>query len=288
MASIFQDQVSVIASWPARTSVWGGALAFYVLNLLFPFAIWAAGLAFAGMHPVVAIYATFLNRAFDQLLMDCAMHKAGVTFVLDRSGVTGPDGASHHGMWDMSLASIVPGLRLAAPRDGQQIRVALREAVDVEDGPTVIRFPKGSVADPLEAVATVGGLDVLAGDPAVDPEVLVVSVGSMAGTATTVAEKLAAEGHSTLVVDPRWVLPVPAALVELAGRSGRVAVIEDNNVSGGVGAEVARVLDEAEVTAPVHRFGLPKEFLAHASRAQVLESVGLTPEPIVERLRAHL
>ncbi len=248
----------------------------------------AAGLAFAGMHPVVAIYATFLNRAFDQLLMDCAMHKAGVTFVLDRSGVTGPDGASHHGMWDMSLASIVPGLRLAAPRDGQQIRVALREAVDVEDGPTVIRFPKGSVADPLEAVATVGGLDVLAGDPAVDPEVLVVSVGSMAGTATTVAEKLAAEGHSTLVVDPRWVLPVPAALVELAGRSGRVAVIEDNNVSGGVGAEVARVLDETGVTAPVHRFGLPKEFLAHASRAQVLESVGLTPEPIVERLRAHL
>ena len=248
----------------------------------------AAGLAFAGMHPVVAIYATFLNRAFDQLLMDCAMHKAGVTFVLDRSGVTGPDGASHNGMWDMSLASIVPGLRLAAPRDGQQIRVALREAVDVEDGPTVIRFPKGSVADPLEAVATVGGLDVLAGDPAVDPEVLVVSVGSMAGTATTVAEKLAAEGHSTLVVDPRWVLPVPAALVELAGRSGRVAVIEDNNVSGGVGAEVARVLDETGVTAPVHRFGLPKEFLAHASRAQVLESVGLTPEPIVERLRAHL
>ena len=122
----------------------------------------------------------------------------------------------------------------------------------------------------------------------IDPEVLVVSVGSMAGTATTVAEKLAAEGHSTLVVDPRWVLPVPAALVELAARSGRVAVIEDNNVSGGVGAEVARVLDEAEVTAPVHRFGLPKEFLAHASRAQVLESVGLTPEPIVERLRAHL
>ena len=186
----------------------------------------AAGLSYAGLHPVVAIYATFLNRAFDQLLMDCAMHKAGVTFVLDRSGVTGPDGASHHGMWDMSLASIVPGLRLAAPRDGQQIRVALREAVDVEDGPTVIRFPKGSVADPLEAVATVGGLDVLAGDPAVDPEVLVVSVGSMAGTATTVAEKLAAEGHSTLVVDPRWVLPVPAALVELAARSGRVAVIE--------------------------------------------------------------
>ena len=248
----------------------------------------SAGLAFAGMHPVVAIYATFLNRAFDQLLMDCAMHKAGVTFVLDRSGVTGPDGASHHGMWDMSLVSIVPGLRLAAPRDGQQIRRALREAVDIDDGPTVIRFPKGSVAEPLEAISTTEGLDVLAGDTAVDPEVLIVSVGSMAGTATTVGEKLEAEGHDVLVVDPRWVLPVPDGVIELARRAGRVAVIEDNSVAGGVGAEVSRALEDAGLSVPVHRFGLPKEFIEHASRAQVLEATGLTPEPIVERLRDHL
>ncbi|WP_277455592.1 1-deoxy-D-xylulose-5-phosphate synthase [Janibacter sp. DB-40] len=248
----------------------------------------AAGLAFAGMHPVVAIYATFLNRAFDQLLMDCAMHRAGVTFVLDRSGVTGPDGASHHGMWDMSLVSIVPGLRLAAPRDGQQIRRALREAVDIDDGPTVIRFPKGSVAEPLEAISTTEGLDVLAGDTAVDPEVLIVSVGSMAGTATTVGEKLEAEGHDVLVVDPRWVLPVPDGVIELARRAGRVAVIEDNSVAGGVGAEVSRALEDAGLSVPVHRFGLPKEFIEHASRAQVLEATGLTPEPIVERLRDHL
>ncbi|WP_338752083.1 1-deoxy-D-xylulose-5-phosphate synthase [Janibacter alittae] len=248
----------------------------------------AAGLAFSGMHPVVAIYATFLNRAFDQLLMDCAMHRAGVTFVLDRSGVTGPDGASHHGMWDMSLVSIVPGLRLAAPRDGQQIRRALREAVDVDDAPTVIRFPKGSVAEPLEALATAEGLDVLAGDPEADPEVLIVAVGSMAGTATTVAEKLGAEGHDVLVVDPRWVLPVPDGIIELARRAGRVAVIEDNTIAGGVGAEVSRTLDEAGLATPVHRFGLPREFIAHASRGQVLEAAGLTPEPIVERLRTHL
>ena len=248
----------------------------------------SAGLAFAGMHPVVAIYATFLNRAFDQLLMDCAMHKAGVTFVLDRSGVTGPDGASHHGMWDMSLVSIVPGLRLAAPRDGQQIRRALREAVEVDDGPTVLRFPKGSVAEPIEARTTVEGLDVLAGDPEVDPEVLVVSVGAMASTAVTVAEKLAAEGHDALVVDPRWVLPVSDAVVDQARRAGRVAVIEDNNVAGGIGAEVSRTLEEAGVAVPVHRFGLPKEFIDHASRGQVLEAAGLVPEPIVERLRAHL
>lgn len=248
----------------------------------------AAGLAFSGAHPVIAIYATFLNRAFDQLLMDCAMHRAGVTFVLDRAGVTGPDGASHHGMWDMSLLSIVPGLRLAAPRDGQQIRRALREAVDVDDGPTVIRFPKGSVADPLEATGTVEGLDVLAGDPEVDPDVLVVSIGSMAGTASTVAEKLAAEGHSALVVDPRWVLPVPEGIITLARRAGHVAVIEDNSLAGGIGAEVSRALDEAGVATRAHRFGLPKEFIQHASRGQVLESVGLTPEPIVERLRALL
>ncbi len=247
----------------------------------------AAGLAFAGMHPVVAIYATFLNRAFDQLLMDCAMHRAGVTFVLDRSGVTGPDGASHHGMWDMSLVSIVPGLRLAAPRDGQQIRRALREAVDIDDGPTVIRFPKGSVAEPIEAIATAEGLDVLAGDTEVDPDVLIVAVGSMATTATTVGEKLGAEGHDALVVDPRWVLPVPDGVIELARRAGRVAVIEDNSVAGGVGAEVSRALEEAGLSVPVHRFGLPKEFIEHASRAQVLEACGLTPEPIVERLRDH-
>ncbi|WP_068253016.1 1-deoxy-D-xylulose-5-phosphate synthase [Janibacter corallicola] len=248
----------------------------------------AAGLAFAGMHPVVAIYATFLNRAFDQLLMDCAMHRAGVTFVLDRSGITGPDGASHHGMWDMSLVALVPGVRLAAPRDGGQIRRALREASEVSDGPTVVRFPKGSVGESLEAVETFEGMDVLVGDPTEDPEVLLIAVGAMAGTAITVGEKLAAEGHRALVVDPRWVLPVPEALVGLAARAGQVGVIEDNNVAGGVGAEVSRVLDDAGVATPVHRFGLPKEFIDHASRAQILESVGLVPEPIVERLRHHL
>lgn len=245
----------------------------------------AAGLAFAGMHPVVAIYATFLNRAFDQLLMDCAMHKAGVTFVLDRSGVTGPDGASHHGMWDMSLASIVPGLRLAAPRDGAGIRTALREAVDVSDGPTIIRFPKGTVGHPIKPVAVHEGLDVLLGDVADDLGVLLVAVGAMAETAVAAGEKLAAEGLRVAVVDPRWVLPVPEALVALAGRAGAVAVVEDNNVAAGIGAEVSRACTEAGVAARVHRFGLPKEFIDHASRGQVLEAAGLTPDAIVERLR---
>ena len=244
----------------------------------------AAGLAFAGMHPVVAIYATFLNRAFDQLLMDCAMHKAGVTFVLDRSGVTGPDGASHHGMWDMSLASIVPGLRLAAPRDGAQIRACLREAVAVDDAPTIVRFPKGTVAEPIAALATVDGVDVLHGDADVDPDVLLVSVGAMAPTVISAAEKLAADGRTVLAVDPRWVLPVPDALLDMAARAGTVAVVEDGNVAGGVGSEVARAAAERGLTVPVVRMGLPKEFIDHASRGQVLEDARLTPDAVVERL----
>lgn len=247
----------------------------------------AAGLAFAGMHPVVAIYATFLNRAFDQLLMDCAMHRAGVTFVLDRSGVTGPDGASHHGMWDLALATLVPGVAVAAPRDGAGIRRALHEAVDIDDGPSIVRFPKGSVAEPVQAVAEYEGLDVLAGDVADDVDVLLVSVGAMAETARTAAEKLSAEGRTCLVIDPRWVLPVPDALVALAARAGTVAVLEDGNVAAGVGAEVARVCTEAGVATPVLRMGLPKEFIQHASRGQVLDAAGLTPDAVVERIREH-
>ena len=102
----------------------------------------AAGLAMGGLHPVVAVYATFLNRAFDQLLMDVALHRCGVTFVLDRAGITGPDGASHHGMWDMSITQLVPGLHLAAPRDGTRLREALATSLTIDDAPSVLRFSK--------------------------------------------------------------------------------------------------------------------------------------------------
>ncbi|WP_068395827.1 1-deoxy-D-xylulose-5-phosphate synthase [Kribbia dieselivorans] len=256
----------------------------------------AAGLAHAGLHPVVAIYATFLNRAFDQMLMDCALHRAGVTFVLDRAGITGPDGASHHGMWDMSLAGLVPGLRLAAPRDGAQIRRALREAVAVDDAPTVLRFPKGSVGDPIVAQGTIGDLDVLrpatatpaqtaAGAPA---EVLLVSIGAMAPTALALAEKLEAEGHSVVTVDPRWVLPVSGDLIDLARRVTHVVVVEDNVVAGGIGSQITYALERAGVATPVHAYGLPKEFLDHASRGQVLAATGLTPEGIAGDLLPKL
>ena len=248
----------------------------------------ASGLAFGGLHPVVAVYATFLNRAFDQLLMDAALHKAGVTVVLDRAGVTGTDGASHNGMWDMTIGSVVPGLRLAAPRDGQQLRQLLREAVDVSDGPTILRFPKGDVAEPIPRVRQVGGLDILheTGEGAVG--LLIVGVGAMASTAVGVAEKLEAQGHSVRVVDPRWVLPVSPELVQAAGKATAVAVIEDNLVSGGIGSAVTLALRQAGCKAPVHCFGIPKEFLQHASRRQVLDEIGLTPDAIATSLGIEL
>ncbi|MHB1472339.1 MAG: transketolase C-terminal domain-containing protein, partial [Dermatophilaceae bacterium] len=241
-----------------------------------------------GLHPVVAIYATFLNRAFDQLLMDAALHKAGVTVVLDRAGVTGTDGASHNGMWDMTISAVVPGLRLAAPRDGEQVRRALREAVEVSDGPTVLRFPKGDVADPISRVRQIGSLDVLheTGHGAVD--LLVVGVGAMAATSVTVAEKLEAQGLSVRVVDPRWVLPVSPDLVRAADDATAVAVIEDNLVLGGIGSSVTLAMRQAGSRTPVHCYGIPKEFLAHASRSQVLDEIGLTPDAIATSLAKEL
>ncbi len=248
----------------------------------------AAGLAFGGLHPVVAVYATFLNRAFDQLLMDAGLHKAGVTVVLDRAGVTGTDGASHNGMWDMTICSVVPGLRLAAPRDGEQLRQALREAVDVSDGPTVLRFPKGDVAEPLARVRQLGTLDVLRETSTGPADLLIVAVGAMAPTAVSVAEKLEAQGHSVRVVDPRWVLPVCQDLVLAAGDAGAVAVIEDNLVSGGIGSAVTLALSQAGCAARVHCYGIPKQFLEHASRSQVLDQIGLTPDAVATSLGSAL
>jgi 1-deoxy-D-xylulose-5-phosphate synthase len=248
----------------------------------------ASGLAYAGLHPVVAVYATFLNRAFDQLLMDCALHKAGVTFVLDRAGVTGSDGASHNGMWDMTIASVVPGLRLAAPRDGDQVKRQLREALDVSDGPTVIRFPKGDVGPAVAAIRQEGDIDVLHETSRGACDLLLVGVGAFAAMAVEIAGKLEAQGHSVTAVDPRWVLPVSDDLVAMARRAGAVAVVEDNLVSGGVGAAVTLALREADVDVPVHVYGIPKRFLDHASRGQVLEEVGLTADAVATALASRL
>lgn len=248
----------------------------------------AAGMAFAGLHPVFAVYATFLNRAFDQVLMDVALHRAGVTFVLDRAGVTGDDGASHNGMWDLAMLSIVPGLRLAAPRDEPTLRSALRQAVDVDDAPTVVRYPKGAMADPIDAVEEVDGVDVLARHDGEGPRVLVVGVGAMARTAVTVGELLAAHGTAVTVVDPRWVLPVPAALVKLAGEHDHVVTLEDGLVDGGVGALTAQRAREANVHVPVQSFGVPAAFLQHATRDEIVDELRLGAHDVAADVLAAL
>jgi 1-deoxy-D-xylulose-5-phosphate synthase len=238
----------------------------------------AAGLAMGGLHPVVAVYATFLNRAFDQVLMDCSLHRCGVTFVLDRAGVTGDDGASHNGMWDMSVLQVVPGLRLAAPRDATRLREELGEALHVADAPTVVRFPKGPPPDDIDAVDRIGGVDVLLRQGARD--VLLVGVGAMASTAVDVGQRLIAQGIGVTVVDPRWVKPVDPALLDLARDHGLVVHLEDNGVVGGCGATLLQTLNEAGITTPVRLHGIPQEFLGHAKRAVILERIGLDAQSL--------
>jgi 1-deoxy-D-xylulose-5-phosphate synthase len=247
----------------------------------------AAGLAYGGMHPVVAVYATFINRAFDQVLMDVALHRAGVTFVLDRAGVTGPDGPSHHGMWDLSILQVVPHIRLAAPRDAVRLREELREAVAVSDAPTVIRFPKGSVSAELEAIRrTDDGVDVLA--EAAHKDALIVAVGSMAHLAMDVRDRLAAQGIGATVIDPRWVVPVASSIIGMAREHRIVVSIEDGVRVGGVGTRIRQELRAAGVDTAVDEIGLPDEFLDHASRNEILEETGLTAQNIARNLVAQV
>jgi 1-deoxy-D-xylulose-5-phosphate synthase len=248
-------------------------------------AVSAAGLATGGLHPVFAVYATFLNRAFDQLLMDVALHGCGVTFVLDRAGVTGSDGASHNGMWDMSILQCVPGLRLAAPRDADQVRAQLREAVQVDDAPTVVRYSKGAVGPAVPAVGRVGGMDVLrTAQGAQHPDVLLVSVGALAPMCLEIAELLDAQGISTTVVDPRWVKPVDEELPPLAERHRVVVTVEDNSRAGGVGSAIAQALRDAGTDVPVRDFGIPERFLDHGTRKEIMAEVGLTAPDIARQV----
>jgi 1-deoxy-D-xylulose-5-phosphate synthase len=247
----------------------------------------AAGMSFGGLHPVVAVYATFMGRAFDQVLMDVALHKAGVTFVLDRAGVTGPDGASHHGMWDLAMLQIVPGIRIASPRDGTRLVEELNEAIEISDGPTVIRFPKGSVSQEIPAVRRLAdGVDVLLESPAKD--VLILTVGSMAQMGLQVAKMLADQGIGSTVIDPRWVIPVPESVVELASKHRLVVTIEDGIRVGGIGTRVRQDLRAAQVDTALSEIGLPDEFLEHASRDEILDRVGLNAQDISREIVAQV
>jgi 1-deoxy-D-xylulose-5-phosphate synthase len=247
----------------------------------------AAGLAFGGMHPVVAMYATFVNRAFDQVLMDVGLHKAGVTFVLDRAGVTGPDGASHHGVWDLSILQVVPGIRIAAPRDASRLTEEFAEAIECEDAPTVLRFPKGSVGDDIPAVRrTSHGVDVLREAPHKD--VLIVAVGAFARLGLDVAERLADQGIGATVIDPRWVVPVSQSVIELASEHRLVITIEDGIRVGGIGTRIRQDLRSAGVDTAVDELGLPDEYIEHATRDQILESAGLTSQAIARDVVAQV
>ncbi len=284
------DVVAVTAAMPHSTGLDAFAKAFP--NRVFDVGIAeqhavtsAAGLAMGGLHPVVAIYATFLNRAFDQVLLDVALHRCGVTFVLDRAGVTGDDGPSHNGMWDLSLLQIVPGLRMAAPRDGRRLRDLLREAIAVADAPTVVRFPKGPLPPDIPAIDRAGTVDILA-RPGRD-DVLLVAVGATAGICLAAAESLRALGQDAAVADPRWVNPVAPDLVALAAHHRFVLTVEDNLRVGGVGSAVAQALRDAGVETPIYNLGIPPRFLEHAKRAETLAEIGLTPQGIVDAVLAR-
>jgi 1-deoxy-D-xylulose-5-phosphate synthase len=238
----------------------------------------AAGLAMGGLHPIVAVYATFLNRAFDQVLLDVAMHELPVTFVLDRAGITGPDGPSHYGIWDMSVFGVVPGLRIAAPRDTATLREELREAVAIEDGPTIVRFPTGAIAADMPAVRRVGPVDVLREDTRQD--VLLVAVGSFAGLGVEVAERLAGQGYGVTVADPRWVRPVPVELAGLAAQHRLVVTVEDGVRTGGVGEAIGAALRDAQVDVPLRAIGVPAGFHPHGSRSEILAGLGLTAQDV--------
>ncbi len=242
----------------------------------------AAGLAYGGMHPVVAVYATFLNRAFDQVVMDCALHKAGVTFVLDRAGVTGDDGASHNGVWDMSMLQIVPGLQIAAPRDESTLKQALRESVDINDAPSVVRFSKGAIPQDFPALVREGCVDVLARHGNV--EVCIVAIGSFAQLGLDVSEGLKAQGIGAQVLDPRWVKPIPQYVLDQAAKATLVIVLEDGIRTGGVGAALSQALRDTNVDVPLRNFGTPLAFLDHAKRSSILADLGLTPQSITRSI----
>ena len=284
------DLVAITAAMPGPTGLAAFAEAFpdrcYDVGIAEQHALTsAAGLAMGGLHPVVAVYSTFLNRAFDQLLMDVGLHRAPVTLALDRSGITGPDGASHNGMWDLSVLGIVPGVRVAAPRDADTLREELAEAIAVDDGPTAVRFPTGAVPDPVPALERVVGLDVLHKPVRADgDDVLLVGVGAFAALAVEAANRLADQGIGVTVVDPRWVLPVPEALIPLAAAHRLVVTVEDSGRHGGFGWALAAALRDADVATPLRDLGVPQRFLDHGTRAEVLADLGLTAQDVARRV----
>ena len=250
----------------------------------------AAGLAMEGMHPVVALYSTFVNRAFDQVLFDVAMHKLPVTFVLDRAGLTGPDGPSHYGIYDMSVFRAVPGMSIAAPRDAATLREEFREAMSIDDGPSIVRFPTGKVGADVPALERRDGIDILAQGETND--ILLVACGAFGAPALEAAKSCSEQGYGVTVVDPRWVAPVPDALVGMAAQHRLVVTVEDGLRVGGFGSALAQTLRDAHVSTPLKDFGVELGWHRHGSRDELLNDLNLTPQAIsrgvVEAAAKHL
>jgi 1-deoxy-D-xylulose-5-phosphate synthase len=242
----------------------------------------AAGMAYAGMHPVIAIYSTFLNRAFDQLLLDVALHKAGVTFVLDRAGITGDDGPSHHGIWDLALTGIVPNMHVGAPRDGARLKEILRACVEISNAPSMLRFPKGAVPADIPALERIDGIDVLHRGAA--PQVLIISIGSMAGLAIEVAQLAKSQSIEVTVVDPLWVKPIPNALLKMCADYSTVVVMEDGIKHAGIASTISEALRESGSDCSLHSIGVPLEFIEHSKRAEILNDIAITPDAIVHQI----
>ena len=242
----------------------------------------AAGMAYAGMHPVIAIYSTFLNRAFDQLLLDVALHKAGVTFVLDRAGITGDDGPSHHGIWDLALTGIVPNMHVGAPRDGARLKEILRACVEISNAPSMLRFPKGAVPADIPALERIDGIDIL--HRGATPQVLMISIGSMAGMAIEVAQLAKSKSIEVTVVDPLWVKPIPNSLLKMCAEYSTVVVMEDGIKHAGIASTISEALRDAGIDCSLHSIGVPLEFIEHSKRAEILNDIEITPDAIVRQI----
>jgi 1-deoxy-D-xylulose-5-phosphate synthase len=242
----------------------------------------AAGLAYAGMHPVIAIYSTFLNRAFDQLLLDVALHNAGVTFVLDRAGITGDDGPSHHGIWDLALTGIVPNMHVGAPRDGVRLKEILRACVEISNAPSMLRFPKGAVPADISALERIEGIDVL--HRGQSPQLLIISIGSMAGLAIEVAQLAKSQSIEVTVVDPLWVKPIPSSLLKMCAAYSTVVVMEDGIKHAGIASTISEALRDSGSNCSLHSIGVPLEFIEHSKRAEILNDIEITPEAIVRQI----
>ncbi|MBO0745076.1 MAG: 1-deoxy-D-xylulose-5-phosphate synthase [Candidatus Dormibacteraeota bacterium] len=246
----------------------------------------SAGLAMSGFRPIFCVYSTFLQRGFDQVLMDVGLHHLPVVFLLDRAGVTGSDGASAQGTFDLSYLRMVPGMRVAAAADATELCALLETALSL-DGPVAIRFPKGvapATPDlPVEPL-TVGRWEAVR--PGGDAAIL--AVGRMVEVAAVASDLLAKEGIGCAVVNARWIKPLDARLPEMAARYPVLVTAEDNVVTGGFGAAVLEALAPHGLAGRVRTAALPDEYIGHANPADILAERGLDPEGLAATVRASL